>query len=117
MLKTHITNIKHFIGYYSRRFYLWKNRKQFPQWWARLHCNTCGKNVFRGRGDFFMLKHEIWKKATDTPFTSERMVLCKKCTERLLGRKLTKDDYAVPETFEEKEQQWQNIKHFQFWRS
>lgn len=55
-----------------------------------------------------MLKPEIWKKATDTPFTSERMVLCKKCTERLLGRKLTKDDYAVPEAFEEKEQQCQN---------
>lgn len=37
---------------------------------------------------------------TNTPVTSTRMVLCKKCTERLLGRKLTKSDYAVPEEFE-----------------
>lgn len=95
-----IKEIKHILGYYIRHFYLWHNRKKIPYWWVGLHCNACGKNVFKYRGDYFMLKPKIWKQATNTPVTSTRMVLCKKCTERLLGRKLTKSDYAVPEEFE-----------------
>lgn len=95
-----IKEIKHILGYYIRRFYLWHNRKKVPYWWVGLHCNTCGKNVFKHRRDYFHLKPEIWEQASKTPVTSPDMVLCKKCTERLLGRELTKDDYAVPEEFE-----------------
>lgn len=87
------------IRYYIRRFELWLHRKNFKYWWVGLHCNTCGKNVFKHPRDYFHLKPKVWKEASKTPVTSPSMVLCKKCTERLLGRKLTKDDYAVPESF------------------
>ena len=87
------------IKYYIRRVELWHHRKQFKYWWVKLHCNACGKNVFKHKRDYFHLKPKIWEQASRTPVTSPSMVLCKKCTERLLGRKLTKDDYAVPESF------------------
>lgn len=96
----------HEIKYYARRFQLWRHRKDFPYWWGRLHCTTCGKNVFKHKGDFFMLKPEIWEKAATSPITSPRMVLCRKCTERLLGRKLQASDYACPEDFYRDNSKW-----------
>lgn len=67
-----------------------------------MHCTTCGRDVFKRKGDYFMLKPEVWEQVVDTPYTSTRMVICKKCTERLLGRKLTKDDYAVEDEYDGK---------------
>ena len=84
--------------YYINRIFLWLHRKQFKYWWISLHCNLCGKDVFKHKGDYFMLKDEVWNIAIDTPYTNTKMILCKKCVERLLERKLTKDDY-----YEEKE--------------
>ena len=44
-----------------------------------------------------MLKPEIWEQVVDNPYTSTTYILCKKCTERLLGRKLCPNDYYHPE--------------------
>jgi len=92
--------MKYIIRYYFNRYKLWLHRKQFKWWWVSLHCNACGKNVFKNPRDYFHLKPKIWKQASKSPVTSPSMILCRKCTERLLGRKLTKSDYAVPEEFE-----------------
>lgn len=86
--------MKHLFRYYFNRFCLWLHRKKDKYWWVGMHCNACGKNVFKHAGDYFMLKPEVWKQATNTPYTSTKWVLCKKCTERLLGRKLQPEDYA-----------------------
>lgn len=58
-----------------------------------LHCNHCGKDVFKELGDYFMLKDDVWEQVCDNGFASKDMVLCKRCTEYWLGRKLTIDDY------------------------
>lgn len=44
-----------------------------------------------------MLKPEVWAEVVDNPYTSTTYVLCKRCTERLLGRKLRPEDYYQPE--------------------
>lgn len=88
--------MKHLLQYYLRRLYLWHIRKRFPYWWIGLYCHHCGKNVFKHKGDYFMLKPEIWAQVVDNPYTSTHHVLCKKCTERLLGRKLRPEDYYEP---------------------
>ena len=80
------------IKYYIRRLYLWSIRHKFEYWWIRLHCHHCGKDVFKHKGDYFMLKPEVWAKVVDNPYTSTHHVLCKRCTERLLGRKLVPED-------------------------
>lgn len=59
-----------------------------------LHCNTCGKDVFKNKGDYFMLKNKVWQEVCANDYVSQYYVLCKDCTEKFLGRKLTKDDYA-----------------------
>ena len=97
--------MKHLIGYYINHFKLWLHRKQYKWWWVGLHCTACGKNVFKHKGDYFHLKQEIWEKAVATPVTSTSMVLCKKCTERLLGRKLEPQDYADYEIIQEQKKQ------------
>lgn len=64
-----------------------------PRHYGSLHCNRCGKNVFKEIGDYFMLKDEIWQQVCNNDFVSTTHVLCKKCTEHYLGRELTLDDY------------------------
>ena len=59
-----------------------------------LHCNTCGKDVFKDPNDYFMLREEIWKEACDNEYISTTDVLCKSCVEKILGRKLVKSDYT-----------------------
>lgn len=58
-----------------------------------LHCNACGKDVFKEKGDYFMLKDEIWEEVCDNDYISLTSVLCKRCTEHFLGRELTREDY------------------------
>ena len=58
-----------------------------------LHCNACGKDVFKEKGDYFMLKDEIWEEVCNNDYISPASVLCKKCTEHFLGRELTREDY------------------------
>lgn len=64
-----------------------------PRHYGSLHCNHCGKDVFKEIGDYFMLKDEIWQQVCNNDFVSKTHVLCKKCTEHYLGRELTLDDY------------------------
>lgn len=64
-----------------------------PRHYGSLHCNHCGKDVFKEIGDYFMLKDEIWQQVCNNNFVSKTHVLCKKCTEHYLGRELTLDDY------------------------
>lgn len=89
--------MKHIIKHFIQRIYLWSIRKKFPYWWIGVHCNHCGRDVFKRKADYFMLKPEVWEKVVDNPYTSTYHILCKRCTERLLGRKLTQDDYYQPE--------------------
>lgn len=65
-----------------------------PRHYGSLHCNHCGKDVFKEIGDYFMLKDEIWQQVCNNHFVSKTHVLCKKCTEHYLGRELTLDDYT-----------------------
>lgn len=58
-----------------------------------LHCNLCGKDVFKNEDDYFMLKDEIWDEVCDNDYVSKTEILCKDCTEYWLGRKLTPEDY------------------------
>lgn len=58
-----------------------------------LHCNGCGKDVFENKEDYFMLKDEIWQEVCKSDYVSIYNVLCKDCTEKVLGRKLVKEDY------------------------
>lgn len=89
--------MKDVLQYYIRKFYLWRHRKYFPYWWIGVHCHHCGKNVFKHKGDYFLLKPEVWAKVVANPYTNTNHILCKHCTERLLGRKLRPEDYYVPE--------------------
>ena len=85
----------HILRYYINRLFLWAHRKQFPYWWIGVHCHHCGKDVFKHKGDYFILKPEIWDQVVANPYTNFHHILCKKCTERLLGRKLRPEDYFV----------------------
>ena len=58
-----------------------------------LHCNGCGKNIFKDKGDYFMLKDKVWQKVAENDYIGWHYILCKCCTESVLGRKLTKEDY------------------------
>lgn len=59
-----------------------------------LHCNTCGRDVFKDPKDYFMLREEIWEEVCDNDYISTTDVLCKSCVEKILGRKLVKSDYT-----------------------
>lgn len=64
-----------------------------PAPYMGLFCNHCGKNVFENPEDYFMLKDEVWDEVCDNGYVRRTHVLCKKCTEYWLGRKLTLEDY------------------------
>lgn len=57
-----------------------------------LHCNYCGKNICLDRNDYYMLKDELWMKICDNDYIDSSYILCRKCGEKFLGRKFTKDD-------------------------
>ena len=59
-----------------------------------LHCNLCGKDVFKDPNDYFMLKNEVWDEVCDNDYISGTDVLCKSCVEKILGRKLSREDYT-----------------------
>jgi len=51
-------------------------------------CLDCGKDTFRN--EYYMLRNPVWKKANP----KIKGMLCIKCVEKRLGRKLTKKDFA-----------------------
>ena len=59
-----------------------------------LHCNLCGKDVFKEPNDYFMVKNAIWAEVCDNDYISPTYILCNSCTEKILGRKLTREDYT-----------------------
>lgn len=59
-----------------------------------VHCNLCGKDVFKEPNDYFMVKDAIWDEVCDNDYISPTYILCKSCTEKILGRKLTREDYT-----------------------
>lgn len=61
--------------------------------WA-LHCSICGKNVFLHPLDYFMVKDKIWNKVCNNDYISSERVLCRECTEKILGRELTNKDFT-----------------------
>ena len=85
--------MKHILGYYIARFKLWLHRKNYKAWWVGVHCTACGRNVFKREGDYFVLRNKIWRQACRNIQASTTWILCKRCTERALGRKLRKTDY------------------------
>lgn len=85
--------MENIIKYYLQKIWLWVHRKQIKLWWVDLHCNTCGRSVFKRKGDYFMLKNEVWEEVCNNDVISKDYVLCKKCVERILGRKLNSNDY------------------------
>lgn len=58
-----------------------------------LHCNLCGKDVFKHPLDYFMLKDKIWNKITNNDYISQTHVLCRHCAEEILGREFVDEDF------------------------
>ena len=56
-----------------------------------LNCCGCGKRVF-DKTNYFMLHDELWRKICKKGERNETDVLCKRCCELILGRKLTRKD-------------------------
>lgn len=106
--KNQLVEIRKYAGngkWYDNDFNNWRAIAEVPEVdlslydpeapiYGSLHCNCCGKNVFKHPGDYFMLKDEVWAKVCDTQYISTEDVLCRKCTEHYLGRKLTPKDYS-----------------------
>lgn len=67
-------------------------KKLFEQEKWSLHCNLCGKDVFADPLDYFMLKDEIWNEVTANDYISHTHILCRHCTEKILGREITAED-------------------------
>lgn len=66
-----------------------------------LHCNTCGKDVFDNKEDYYMLKDEIWEELCKKNNYSLYWILCKSCGEKALGRKFTLWDFKdIPMNYE-----------------
>ena len=59
-----------------------------------LYCSLCGKNVFLHPLDYFMVKDKIWKKICHNDYITPERVLCRHCTEQILGRKLVDEDFT-----------------------
>lgn len=59
-----------------------------------LHCNLCGKDVFKDPLDYFMVKDEIWDKICDNDYIDSNYVLCRHCAEEILGRKFNNYDFT-----------------------
>lgn len=68
-------------------------RELFKREGWSLHCNTCGKDVFKSGYDYYMLKNEVWNEVCDNDYISKTDVLCLDCAEKILGRKFKKDDF------------------------
>ena len=66
----------------------------FKKYGWSLHCNLCGKDVFKNPNDYFMLRDKVWDEVCDNDYISRTDVLCKSCVEKILGRKLVKSDYT-----------------------
>ena len=58
-----------------------------------LHCNFCGKDVFKNPLDYFMVKDKIWKEICDNDYVSPTHVLCRYCAEEVLGREFVDEDF------------------------
>jgi len=56
-----------------------------------LNCSGCGKDV-SDKTNYFMLHDELWWKICKKGARNETDVLCKRCCELILGRKLTRKD-------------------------
>ena len=74
--------------------------------WKSLHCNACGKNVKIDPDDDFMLHEELWAEACEKGGVCYDDVLCKKCVEDFIGRKLTAADLADMPCNEKHKQEW-----------
>ena len=59
-----------------------------------LHCNLCGKDVFKNPLDYYMLKDDVWAEICDNDYISTHHVLCRDCAERILGRPFQPEDMA-----------------------
>lgn len=57
-----------------------------------LHCNLCGKDVFKNPLDYYMLKDDVWAEICDNDYISPYYVLCRDCAERILGRPFQPED-------------------------
>lgn len=56
----------------------------------RFICKDCGKNTMGSNKDYYMITNELWKK-----YGVGKGMLCMKCIEKRIGRKLTKIDILV----------------------
>ena len=59
-----------------------------------LHCNFCGKDVFKDPLDYYMVKNKIWNEICDNDYVSPTYVLCRHCAEEILGREFVDDDFT-----------------------
>ena len=59
--------MKHLINFYINKFNLWRHRKTFKYWWIGLHCTTCGKNVFKYKGQLLFRDDINHKWITTSP--------------------------------------------------
>jgi len=57
-----------------------------------VYCNLCGKNVFKNKNNYFMLKDSVWREVCSHGKASYTYILCRRCAERCLGRRLTAED-------------------------
>lgn len=69
-------------------------RELFKKEGWSVHCSTCGKDVLKEPNDYFMLRDEVWEEVCNNEYINIHYVLCKSCTEKILGRKLVKSDYT-----------------------
>ena len=58
-----------------------------------LHCNFCGKDVFKDPLDYYMVKNKIWNEICDNDYVSPTHILCRHCAEEILGRQFIDDDF------------------------
>ena len=59
-----------------------------------LHCNLCGRDVFKHPLDYYMLKDEIWNEICNNDYVSPTHILCRDCAEEILGRQFIDDDFT-----------------------
>ncbi len=81
-----------------------RKRKKIPQGLKKAHiinyfmniqkewgCNSCGKLCCDDERDYYMVKHEVWKRIHPQIVG----MLCMDCCEEKLGRKLIADDILI----------------------
>ena len=59
-----------------------------------LHCNFCGKDVFKDPLDYYMVKNKIWNEICDNDYVSPTHILCRHCAEEILGREFIDNDFT-----------------------